>query len=197
MKTSILVSMLALAVTLTARAEPTPAPDADRKHLMVELHVVGEMTEIIGVRMDYGPAATTPPSQDIFYLEGLDLRRRPVTRVALPNPLEMRVYSEPEIVLEPIGFGSQPVARARVPADGDIRVLPRQPVSTPHRVEALAEVTIKVAIPFQWTMTTLRTGFTGSKDIVMYDARTVIRDFCSKQRADGECKEWLAANPVR
>jgi hypothetical protein len=192
-----LVTMLALAVTLTARAEPTPAPDADRKHLMVELHVVGEMTEIIGVRMDYGPAATTPPSQDTFYIEGLDLRRRPVTRVALPNPLEMRVYSEEEIVLEPIGFGSQPVARASVPADGDIRARPIVPVRTPHRVEPLGELTFKVAIPFQYTMTTLRTGFTGGKDVVMYDARTVIRDFCSKQSGDGECSEWLAANKGR
>jgi len=192
-----LITMFALAVTLTARAEPTPAPDADRKHLMVELHVIGEVTQMVDVRMDYGPAATTPPSQDIFYVEGLDQRRRPMTRVALPNPLELRVYHGPEeIVLQPGGFDLQPVAKARPPDGGEFPIVRRGPASNSHRVETLREVTFKVAIPFHFTLTTLRTGFTGGKDVVMYDARTVIRDFCSKQKGDGECSEWLAANRV-
>jgi hypothetical protein len=192
-----LVTMLALAVTLTARAEPTPAPDANRKHLTVELQVVGEVTQIVDVRMDYSPAAATPPSQDIFFIEGLDQRRRPVTRVALPNPLELRVYNEPEILLAPIGPGIEPVPRSRPPAEGEFPIVPRRPVSNPHRVETLQEVTFKVAIPFHFTLTTLRTGFTGGKEVVMYDARTVIRDFCGKTKGDGECSEWLAANRAR
>jgi hypothetical protein len=189
--------MFALAVTLTAQAEPTPAPDADRKHLMVELQVIGESTQIVDVRMDYGPAAVTPGSRDAFFVEGLDRRRVPVTRVALPNPLETRVYNETEIVLLPIGLDPLPIAPARPPAGGGIRVLPAAPVSTPHRVEYAAAQTFKVAIPFHYSLITLRTGFTGAKEVVTYDARTVIRDFCSKQSGDGECSEWLAANRGR
>ena len=192
-----LATMLALAVTLTARAEPTPAPDADRKHLMVELEVIGEVTQVVDVRMDYGQAAVTPGSQDVFYIEGLDRRQMTLNRVAIPNPLELRVYHEPEYVLLPIDPNPRPIGPVRPPGGTVPRILPMEPVSTPHRVESVAARTFKVAIPFHYSMTTLRAGFTGSKEAVMYDARTVIRDFCSRQKGDGECSEWMAANRGR
>lgn len=199
MKTSILVSMLALAVSITARAEPAPAPDGDRKHLLVEVHVMGEVTQIVDVRMDYGVAAATPGSQDIFFVEGLNRQSFTVSRVAMPNPLELRVYKEEEIVLAPFPGSSSPVIPVRPPIAGGIPILPIEPQQphTPHRVEMLAEHTFKVAVPFHYALTTIRSGFTGAKEIVTFDARSVIRDFCSRRKGDGECSEWLAGNPVR
>lgn len=198
MKTSTLVSMLALAVSVTAQAEPAPAPDGDRKHLLVEVHVIGEVAQVVDVRMDYGVAAATPGSQDIFFVEGLDRRTFTVSRVAMPNPLELRVYKAEEIVLAPFPGSSSPVLPVRPPIAGGIPILPIEPQPhTPHRVDMLAEHTFKVAVPFHYSLTTIRTGFTGAKESATFDARTAIRNFCSKRTGDGECSEWLAGNPIR